>query len=128
MTSTRMRRLTAQVIQADIDAYLALKVIPDYQPFNPDYSLSRVSELHEQLLTTQEAELHAQHALLAARDAAVAAQSAFHDVILGVKNQVKAQYGVDSDQLVSVGLKKKSERKAAIRNPKPAARPEEPAT
>ncbi|KAB2962816.1 hypothetical protein [Zoogloea sp.] len=128
MTNTRTKRLTAQVIQADIDAYLALKVIPDYQPFNLDYSLGRVSELHERLLTTQEAELHAQHALLAARDAAVAAQSAFHDVILGVKNQVKAQYGVDSDQLVSVGLKKKSERKVAVRTPKAAARPDEPST
>lgn len=120
MTITRMKRLTAQVIQADVEAYLALKVIPDYQPHNADYSLGRVAELHDQLLITQEAELHAQHALLAARDAAVAAQSAFHDVILAVKNQVKAQYGVDSDQLVSVGLKKKSERKAAARTPKPA--------
>ena len=39
----------------------------------------------------QEAELHAQNALSAARDAAVAAQWEYHNIVLGVKTQVLAQ-------------------------------------
>lgn len=128
MANTRNSWLPVAVAQADIESYLALKVMPDYQPFNVDFSLPNVANLHDRLQTAREAELHAQHAHAAARDAAIAAQWAFHDAILGVKNQVKALYGPDSDQLAALGLKKKSERKAATRNPKPAARPEEPAT
>lgn len=128
MANTRNSWLPGAVAQADIEAYLALKVMPDYQPFSPDFSLPNVTNLHERLLATQEAELHAQHAHAAARDAAIAAQWAFHDAILGVKNQVKALYGPDSDQLAALGLKKKSERKAAARIPKAVAPPPEPTT
>jgi hypothetical protein len=39
----------------------------------------------------------------------------FHDAILGVKNQVKAQYGADSDEVAALGLKKKSERRPPTR-------------
>ena len=44
-----------------------------------------------------------------ARDATVAAEWAFHNIILGAKTQVKAQYGDNSDQYAGVGLTKKSE-------------------
>ncbi len=128
MANTRNSRLPGAVAQADIESYLALKVMPYYQPFNADFSLTNITNLHDRLQAAREAELHAQHAHAAARDAAIAAQRAFHDAILGVKNQVKALYGPDSDQLAALGLKKKSERKSATRNPKPAARPAEPAT
>ena len=40
---------------------------------------------------------------------------------LGVKDQVIAQYGPDSDQVAALGLKKKSNRKAPTRAGKPAA-------
>jgi phage-related protein len=39
----------------------------------------------------------------------MAAQWAFHNMILGGKKQVVAQYGDDSDQAQAVGLTKKSE-------------------
>ena len=44
-------------------------------------------------------EILAQHALAAARDATVAAEWALHDAMLGVKAQVLAQYGPDSDAI-----------------------------
>jgi hypothetical protein len=47
----------------------------------------------------------------AARDAANAAEWALHNLILGAKDQVIAQYGEDSDQVQAIGLKKKSEHK-----------------
>ena len=52
----------------------------------------------------------------AARDAANAAEWAFHNLILNAKDQVKAQFGADSDEWQALGMRKKSERK------KPSAR------
>jgi hypothetical protein len=61
--------------------------------------------------TAQDAELAAQVALETARDAAAAAEWEFHNIMLGVKTQVMAQFGDSSDQVQALGLKKKSERK-----------------
>jgi len=44
----------------------------------------------------------------------------FHDAMLGVKEQVVAQYGNDSDAVQSLGLTKKSERKSPVRRAQPA--------
>lgn len=114
-------RLSAEVLQADIDAFLALKAIAGYNPVNPTYSLEAVAAQHERMRAAQEAELRAENALAAAHDAAVAAQWEHHNLLLGVKDQVVAQFGADSDQMASLGLKKKSERKAPARNGKSSA-------
>ena len=66
----------------------------------------------------QQAEVNAQNALDAARDAANKAEWDFHNAMLGVKEQVTAQYGDDSDQVQSLGLTKKSERKVPVRKTK----------
>jgi hypothetical protein len=66
-------------------------------------------------------ELRAQNALDAARDATIAIQWEHHKLILGVKDQVIAQFGADSNDVASLGLKKKSERKAPARAGKPPA-------
>ena len=42
-------------------------------------------------------------------------------MLLGAKDQVIAQYGSDSDQVQSLGLKKKSDYKALKRKAKKAA-------
>jgi hypothetical protein len=107
--------MPAQNLQADIDTYLALKAINGYQPYDKAYALETVGALHDKLRVAQEAEIHAQNVAAAARDALVALQWNFHDLILGVKSQVKALYGPDSDEVAALGLKKKSERKARPR-------------
>ena len=56
-------------------------------------------------------------ALDTARDDAAAAEWAFHNAMLGGKDQVKAQFGDDSNELQSLGLKKKSEYKSPKANP-----------
>ncbi len=57
----------------------------------------------------------------AARDTANAAEWAFHNAMLGAKDQIIAQYGDDSNEVQSLGLKKKSEYKASSgRKPKTA--------
>lgn len=50
-----------------------------------------------------------------ARQAAMRAEWTFHNLVLGAKGQVKAQYGEDSDEMKTIGLKKKSEYKRPAR-------------
>lgn len=108
-------RLQARILQADADAYLACQAIVGYHPANPAYSLAAATASHESMRAAREAERHAQNALAAARDAAVAAQWKHHNLILGIKDQIIAQFGADSDEAASLGRKKKSERKAPTR-------------
>ncbi len=54
-------------------------------------------------------------------DALLAAQREFHEIILGVKNEIKVIYAPDSDQVAALGLKKKSERAKPKRTAKTAA-------
>ncbi|MFL5803367.1 MAG: hypothetical protein ACJ8CR_16700 [Roseiflexaceae bacterium] len=63
----------------------------------------------------QQAEIRAQQALAAARDAVAAAEWAFHEGMLGAKTQVIAQYGPDSNVVQLLGLKRKSERRRTLR-------------
>ena len=59
----------------------------------------------------------------AARDNACAAEWAFHELLLVVKDQVRAQFGPSSNEWQSLGQKKKSEirRQASGKTTKPAA-------
>ncbi len=57
----------------------------------------------------------------AARDNEVAAQWAFHDRIIGAKTAVKAQFGDSSNEIQSMGLKKKSEYKSPKKKNNPPA-------
>ncbi len=63
----------------------------------------------------QAAEAQAAAALAAARDNAVAAEWEFHNLMLGAKDRVIAQFGRDSNEVQAIGLKKASERKAPTR-------------
>lgn len=105
------------VLQSDLNAHLTIQALADYQPANPAYSKEALQARHDALQAASEAELQAQNALAAARDASVAAEWEFHNLMLGIKDQVIAQYGADSDQVQSLGLKKKSEHKRPARRP-----------
>ena len=103
------RRLSPAVRQADLDALAALKNITGYAPANPAYALDKVQTASDTMTGKQEIEVQKQGELDAARDDATAAEWAFHKAILGVKEQVKAQFGSDSNELQAIGLTKKSE-------------------
>ena len=70
--------------------------------------------------TARREEAQAAAALAAARDNAVAQEWAFHNLMLGVKDQVMAQFGRDSNEVQALGLKKASERKSPQRRSKEA--------
>lgn len=115
-----LHRIGKTVLEADLDAQVALASIADYKPANPAFSQENVQAALDAMQGAQQGEILAQTALDTARDAAAAAEWRFHEAILGAKTQVAAQYGVNSDQVQSLGLKKKSERKRPARAAKAA--------
>ena len=110
MASAANPRIAPQQIEADIETYLALKVIDNYTPHNARYALPSAADALARLRTVEEAAIHAHNTLSAARDALLTAQRDFYELFLGAKNEARALFGPDSDQVASLGLKKKSER------------------
>ncbi len=115
MAKNETKRLRPIVLQADQDALTTAQHLGDYKPSNPAYAPDKLGAALSAMQSAQRAELNAANTLASARDAAVATEWAFHNAILGLKTQVVAQYGNDSDQAQSLGLKKKSERKSPVR-------------
>ncbi|MFL6229355.1 MAG: hypothetical protein ACJ741_11310 [Pyrinomonadaceae bacterium] len=109
MPNNPTRRITPATLQADKDSFDALKGISAYAPANPAYTVAAIATLRNKLDTSQEAETQALAAAAAARDEATAAEWDYHNAIIGAKEQVIAQFGKDSNEVQSVGLKKKSE-------------------
>ncbi len=115
-----LHRIGNAVLQADLDAQVSLAAMTDYKPANAAFTAANITTALTAMQTAQQAELRAQAALDAARDAAVAAEWRFHEAMQGAKTQVVAQYGVNSDQVQALGLKKKSEHKRPVRQAKAA--------
>src|SRR2546423_1369617 len=116
MPTALSRRIASDDIEADHKTLIGLRSLTDYAPRNGAYNVSRLAELYQTMLEAQEAEQSAVKALGTARSAATKAARAFHEGILGVKAEVTAQYGPDSEAVRVVGLRPKSER------PRPARR------
>ena len=115
MAKNETKRLRPIQLQADQDALTAIQNLGDYKPANPAYGAEKLGAALSAMQSAQQAEVNAANALASARDAAVAAEWDFHNAMLGVKEQVVAQYGDDSDAVQSLGLTKKSERKSPAR-------------
>jgi len=108
-------RLRPAQIEADRNSLVALRAIAGYAPTNPVYSVGEMTELEAEMTGARDAETLAASALATARDRAAAAEWELHNRILGVKDQVVAQFGRDSNEVQALGLKKASERKAPTR-------------
>ena len=96
----------------DRDGFAALKAISDYKPANEDFTVSKVQTAQDELLSKRDTEAQKMGDWEAARDDATSAEWSFHNAMLAAKDQVKAQYGENSNELHAVGLKKKSEYKS----------------
>ena len=117
--STANHRLDPDIVAEDEAAYNNLVTFADYTPSNAKFELAIGRKTKSTFDTARAAEDVARRTYEAARDAAAAAEQALHDYIVGVRTQVEAQYGPDSDQLQSLGRKKKSEyKKSTGRKPK----------
>ncbi|MFL6227997.1 MAG: hypothetical protein ACJ741_04365 [Pyrinomonadaceae bacterium] len=115
MAKNESKRLTPSALDADKNAFAALKTVSGYTPANSTYTLTAISAAQAAVATKQQAEVQAAAALATARDEAVAAEWAFHNLMLGAKDQVIAQFGRDSNEVQAVGRKKASEFKPRVR-------------
>jgi hypothetical protein len=103
------RRLDKRVLQEDREAYAALKNLTDYKPANTAFSIANIDTSHDTMNTKQTVAVQKKAESDGANDDAADAEREFHNDMLGAKNQVKAQYGEDSNEYQSLGMKKKSE-------------------
>ncbi len=111
-------RISRSIIAEDEEAFAALKAIANYAPSNSAYSLAAIEQAYQELQAARTAEVQADAAAKAASDKVVEKQANFHDLIIGSKDQVTAQFGRNSDEAQSVGRKKPSEYKAPQRKSK----------
>lgn len=113
-------RIKPATLQEDQDAFAALQNITGYTPANPKFTVVNVQAAADAMTVKRAAEAQQQAALDAARDDATSAEWDFHNAMLGVKEQVKAQFGGDSNEWQALGLTKKSEKaKPAKKGPTP---------
>ena len=109
------KRLRPAQITEDESGFAALQTMAGYAPANPDYTVELVTAAHADLPAARAAEAPPAAAAAAARDDAVAKEWKFHNLILGAKDQVIAQFGRNSNQVQALNLKKTSEYKAPQR-------------
>lgn len=112
MAKNETKRLKADDLSKDVDNLQTLTDLTNYSPNNSNYTLAKVQDTHDAMVTLQKAEKTANDAAKKARDNATAAEWAYHNAMLSVKSQIESQYGDDSNELQSFGIKKKSERKS----------------
>jgi hypothetical protein len=111
MARNQSKRLPPVKIEADESGFAALRTIKAYTPINSTYSLDAVKSAHDELQNLRGAEAQAQTAAAEARNKSVAKEWEFHNLMLGVKEQIIAQFGKDSTEVEAFGLKRKSEYK-----------------
>ena len=112
MAKNQTRRIKPSDLLEDEEVYNALKGIQNYAPANSDYAIAAVNTSYQEWKAAEAEEDQAAADLAAKRDNAVAKSWAFHNKILGSKNQVIAQFGDNSDEAQAVKRKKESEYKS----------------
>lgn len=115
------RRIKPDLLAADEANFAALKAITNYAPANPAYAVAEIEKARAEMAAAQEREAQADAEQKAARDDATQKEWNYHNLILGSKDQVTAQFGRNSNQAQSVGRKKPSEYKARARGSKKGA-------
>jgi PAS domain-containing protein len=113
-------RLSPSILNTDQDIFQGLQTVANYAPQRKEASIAQIEQAQTEMVRLQnlEAQLKAQYR--AALDAARIAEWEFHNTILEAKNAVIAQFGADSSEAQTVGLKKKSAYKRPIRQARTA--------
>lgn len=109
------RRLSPQILNQDKDSLNGFNTIHDYSTKRKEATPDALQQAYQTMLTLQQIETEKLALYRAASDAARLAEWEFHNAVLAMKEVVRGQFGADSDEAQSVGLKKKSERKRPSR-------------
>ena len=100
----------------------ALKAISDYKPANDAFNVANIQTVQDAMVAKRDIEAQKQADLDTARDDAAAAEWNFHNALLGAKEQVRAQYGIDSNQVQALG----AQRRSPCKSPGPQDAPPTP--
>ncbi len=117
MARNQSKRLEPAVLAADESSFAAMQSITGYAPANAAYSVAALTAARAAWTGAQDAQARAEAAAATARDETVEAAWAFHNLVLGMKDQIRAQFGKDSTEVQAVGLKRTSEYKTRGRKP-----------
>lgn len=117
MAKNQTKRLAPAKLEGDENGFAALQKIQDYSPINPAYVLEAVAAVRSELHHLRNVAIETAARASAAREHARAKEWEFHNLMLGVKEQVIAQFGKDSNEVQMMGLKRKSEYKSPKRKP-----------
>jgi hypothetical protein len=120
MARDETKRINPSIIESDKESFAGLKTIAGYTPVNQAYTVQAISAAETAMLAAQQAETQAEAALATARDNAVAAEWSYHNLTLGSKDQVVAQFGPNSNEVQAVKLKKTSEYRQRSSKKKPS--------
>lgn len=112
MAKNETRRINPAQIQTNKKDFAALKANSKYAPANPAYKVETIAAVETEMDAAGALESQISAALAAARDDRVALEWKHHNLMLGARDQVVAQFGRDSNEAQAVGLKKKSEYKS----------------
>jgi hypothetical protein len=123
MAKDQTKRVSREELDKDQAAFNALQNVVGYAPSNPAHGLTSLQTAFNEMRAAQAAEDQATAAMAAARDVAVHKEWAAHNLMLGVKDQIKAQFGKDSNEVQALGLKKASEYKPKSGRPKTRSAP-----
>jgi hypothetical protein len=105
------RYLPSNVLAQDIQALSGVKAIPKYQPSRPEASVKELDTAYQEVLRLQQAVATAETNRKAAIATLKQAEWKFHNGILDMRDAVRGQFGGDSHELQTVGIKRKSNRK-----------------
>lgn len=112
MAKDESKRLPPGTISDDEAAFNALKKVDGYAPSNASYAVTAITQSRDDMSASRASEDQAAAALKTARDEAASKEWAFHNLMLGAKDQVRGQFGKDSVEVQAIGLKRKSEYKS----------------
>jgi hypothetical protein len=111
MAKRKSTRVTQRILAKDVTVARAVLSLAGYNPSNNEFTADKLKSALDAFATASEIEQQAADSLAKAREATVDVEWTLHELVLGVKRQVIAQYGDDSDEIAALGLKKKSERR-----------------
>ena len=115
------RRLAAQLLNQNVDSLNGFNTIQGYSTQRQEATPIALQQTYQAMLASQQAETEKLALYRAAADAARLAEWEFHNAVLAMKEVVRGQFGADSTEAQSVGLKKKSDRKRPTRQKVAAA-------
>jgi hypothetical protein len=114
----KAKRLRTSVLEKDIYTLDAIQGIGGYTSAKQEFTVSGLLAKQQKMQDTRRIETQKKGELQSARDNAVKEEYAFHEAILTARDQIRAQFGADSDEYQSIGMKKKSERKRPTKKAK----------